>query len=73
MSVKKLKIKKAVTQPLSAKKGAVPCVLYASDETSASFAPITAADPIPKEKNFRESVIHCSICTRQRLLDSELS
>ena len=49
MSVKKLKIKKAVTQPLSAKKGAVPCVLYASDETSASFAHKTTTDPLTKE------------------------
>ena len=49
MSVTKLKNEKAVTHPLSAKKGAVRGVMSASDETSASFAPTTAAAPLHKE------------------------
>ena len=50
MSVTKLKNEKAVTHTLSAKKGAVRGVMSASDETSASFAPTTAAAPLPNEK-----------------------
>ena len=49
MSVTKLKNEKAVTHPLSAKEGAVRGVMSASDETSATFAPTTAAAPLPKE------------------------